>query len=174
LGFFFKFKARSLAINRAKALRVVNTDREANLLININDLIKKNNLAVKEISQLKTLQLELDQLYIDIVKGAFVRSRARWIEEGEKNTSFFFSLEKRNFKRKNISALQMNNSVSKHPDEIETFVTNFYRNLYSSDFQANQSESYLHQIKNYIPQISDDFKLLCEAPVSLIEIRALT
>lgn len=112
--------------------------------------------------------MELDHIYLEIVKGAFVRSRARWIEEGEKNTSF--SLEKRNFKRKSISALQINNSVSKHPKEIEKFVTNFYRNLYSPDLQANQSESYLQQIKNVIPQISDEFKLSCEAPVSLNKI----
>lgn len=168
---YFKFKARTLAINRSKALRVVNASKEANLLNNINALIRKENLSVQEITQLKSCQLELDQLYIEIVKGAFVRSRAKWIEQGEKNTSFFFSLEKRNFKRKSISALQINNSLSKNQEDIGNFISNFYRNLYSLDSHASQNGSYLQQIENYIPQISNEFKVLCEAPISLNEIR---
>lgn len=59
---YFKFKARILAINRSKALRVVNASKEANLLNNINALIRKENLSVQEITQLKSCQLELDQL----------------------------------------------------------------------------------------------------------------
>ena len=44
--------------------------------------------------KLITLQLQQDQIYKDIVRGAFVRSRRKWMEEGEKNTKYF--LEKRN------------------------------------------------------------------------------
>lgn len=46
---YFKYKARLLAINRSKALKVVNADREADMLIKINTLIKKENLSVIEI-----------------------------------------------------------------------------------------------------------------------------
>jgi hypothetical protein len=33
--------------------------------------------------------LQLEHLYTDLAKGAFVRPRAKWIEEREKNTSYF-------------------------------------------------------------------------------------
>ncbi len=45
--------------------------------------------------ELAQIQSQLDLIYLDLAKGAFIRSRAKWLEEGEKNTSNFFALEKR-------------------------------------------------------------------------------
>jgi len=56
-------------------------------------------------SEIQVIKLKLDDLYISKASGAFVRSRARWIEKGERNTAYFFALEKRNFKRNSLSAL---------------------------------------------------------------------
>ena len=42
-------------------------------------------------------------------KGAIIRSRARWVEDGEKNTSYFFNLEKRQYSKKCISKLRNDN-----------------------------------------------------------------
>mgnify|MGYP003692220511 CR=1 FL=1 len=40
------------------------------------------------------LQNELESLRKEYIKGIFVRTRAKWIEEGEKPTKYFLSLEK--------------------------------------------------------------------------------
>jgi hypothetical protein len=50
----------------------------------------------------------LSKLYSDKVKGAQIRSRIKWVEEGEKNTKFFLGLEKARQTRKNITALKDN------------------------------------------------------------------
>lgn len=41
------------------------------------------------------LKEEIDQLYISMTKGAFIRFRAKWLEEAEMNTSYYFALEKK-------------------------------------------------------------------------------
>ena len=50
----------------------------------------------------------MSKLYSDKVKGAQIRSRIKWVEEGEKNTKFFLGLEKARQTRKNITALKDN------------------------------------------------------------------
>ena len=39
---------------------------------------------------------ELEKVYNHIAEGIILRSRAQWYEEGEKSTSYFLRLEKRN------------------------------------------------------------------------------
>lgn len=69
--------------------------------------MNKNSLSDTEKVNLMQLQKELDDLYINAAKGAYIRSRARWLENGEKNTSYFFALEKRNRKRNSMLALRI-------------------------------------------------------------------
>lgn len=57
--------------------------------------------------KLTSLKEEIDQLYINMTKGAFLRPRAKWLEESEKNSSNFFAMEKRNYKRNNITSLKI-------------------------------------------------------------------
>ena len=40
-------------------------------------------------------------------KGAILRSKSRWYNEGEKNTKYFLNLEKRHFKQGTIDRLQI-------------------------------------------------------------------
>ena len=47
----------------------------------------------------------MKQMYDKKVEGIIVRSRARWYEHGEKNSKYFFNLEKRNHIRKDIRKL---------------------------------------------------------------------
>lgn len=44
--------------------------------------------------KLNMLQLQLDFIYEEKVRGAFVRSRRKWLEEGEEQKKYFLSLEK--------------------------------------------------------------------------------
>ena len=48
----------------------------------------------------KDKEQELDSIYYNISKGAQIKSKAKWITEGERNTSFFLGLEKKH-KRNN-------------------------------------------------------------------------
>lgn len=51
-------------------------------------------------TKLLILQANLDNLFVQRAQGAYVRSRAKWIAQGEKNTSYFFGLKTRRQEKK--------------------------------------------------------------------------
>ncbi len=67
------------------------------------------------------LCLQLDHIYEERARGAFVRSRRKWLEEGEKNTKYFFNLEKRNAEMSSLVKLNIKGQISEEPDEIKHY-----------------------------------------------------
>ena len=66
-------------------------------------------------------------------KGIVLRSRATWVEEGEKPTKYFYTLEKRNFVNKTIS--KMRNETGDVITEQKNILDNiyqFYKSVYKS------------------------------------------
>ena len=63
------------------------------------------NPSEENIQELQKTRIKLEKIYKDKCRGFFVRSREKWIEEGEKSTKYFFKLEKLNAKRKEISGI---------------------------------------------------------------------
>ena len=49
---------------------------------------------------------QLAQLDVEVARGAQVRARARWIEEGESSSSYFFRLEKKRGVDRHIAAVR--------------------------------------------------------------------
>ena len=96
-------------------------------------------------------------------EGAKIRSRARWVEEGEKSTKYFFNLEKKNVSNNTIKQLKKSNGeyVSTNNEILEEQY-NFYNKLYESD---NISED---NIKQYLNKIND-LKTLDEQEANLLE-----
>ena len=69
--------------------------------------------------------------------GVMLRSRARWVEHGEKSTKYFLNLEKRNHNNKVITKLKTNNGDEiVHPVDILKVEQNVYENLYSTEVTA--------------------------------------
>ena len=58
--------------------------------------------------KINVIENELSKIYSDKAKGAQIRSRIKWVEEGEKNKKFFLGLEKARQTRKNITAFKDN------------------------------------------------------------------
>ena len=72
-----------------------------------------------------------------------LRSRARWIEEGERITKYFCSLENRNFISKFITSIEKKpGSIITDKNELINETKNIYLNLYS--FKENISDIDLH------------------------------
>lgn len=87
------------------------------------------------------------------------------LENSNKNTSYFFALEKQNSKNNNISTLNINNNISTNPKEIAEYVGSFCEELYKSKFEPERCKEFLNNVKEYIPTISKQFKDNREKPL---------
>ena len=57
-----------------------------------------------------SLKKELENIIEYRTKGAIIRSKSQWYNEGEKNSSYFLNLEKRHYKQGSISQLKINDT----------------------------------------------------------------
>lgn len=86
------------------------------IIVDFNRLSNTLDLNDDEKADLAKCQCELDDMYNNKAQGAFILSKTKWIEKGEKNTSYFFNLEKRRQTRNSISSIYVNNTMS---DDLE-------------------------------------------------------
>lgn len=90
--------------------------------------------------KLLMLQPKLNEMYIKKAKGAYIRSKAKWIEEGERSTAYFCRLEKRHEERNSIKDLIISGNECTNPSLIANEIYLFYRNLYSSDYSSENCD----------------------------------
>ena len=75
----------------------------------------------------------LSSLDSTAAKGAQVRSRVKWVEEGEVSSAFFFRLEKKRSADRWISALRNpNGSIVSSPSDLCASLSGFYSSLFSA------------------------------------------
>ena len=79
---------------------------------------------------------KLEILQVNKTRGAQVRARVKWIEEGEKNTKYFLNLEKARNKKKVISRLRLESGqVVTDQKEILQEQVKYYKQLYNQKTQ---------------------------------------
>jgi len=156
---------RKVGANLSKKRRVL----EDSLIMKLSQTRNFNCLSLKEKSELAALQTKLDDLYLSKARGAYIRSRKRWLEEGELNSAYFFKLEKRNFTLSTIEKLCVDGKVVKDPKDIANFSANFYKNLYSSKCTEETSTLFLDSVNN-VKAISESDRLCCDRAVTHEEV----
>ena len=82
----------------------------------IDQCIKQFSTEHEKELERKKLKLELDQLYDQKSKGYQIRSRAKWVESGERSTKYFLNLEKSRQSSNCIYSLKDNNNLSYNLD----------------------------------------------------------
>lgn len=102
---FLKYKLREFSITYGKNLKKKRLAKEIQLINKINMCCCKSVLSDEDKKKLIHLHSSLDELYVRKAKGAYVRSRAKWMELGEKNSSYFCNLEKRRQVRNAVDSL---------------------------------------------------------------------
>lgn len=70
-----KFDIRLLTISMGKEIACAERERENDIIKGIMDHIKKTELTNQELLELSSLQIQLDCIYEEKARGAFVRSR---------------------------------------------------------------------------------------------------
>ena len=91
-----------MAIKRGKELAKEKSCEQDRILKIIIYIYEKDNMSQTDINKLTKLQSELENVYQYLVRGAFIRSRRRWMKHGERNTKYFHCLAKTNATLNNI------------------------------------------------------------------------
>ena len=109
------------------------------------EVIAQLSLKANEYEENLPLQQEEDDLYVSTkneledqlmmrTQGVMFRSKAKWYEEGERNTKYFYALEKARYNAKTCHKLVTDKGEEiTDPKLILEEQRNFYRELYSED-----------------------------------------
>ena len=65
-------------------------------------LEKELNISNENYPRYQSLKQDIEDIKRIKTEGIMLRSKAKWIEYGEKNSKYFFNLEKRNYNMKYI------------------------------------------------------------------------
>ena len=96
-----------------------------------------------------------------------MRSRARWHEHGEKVTSIFLNLEKRNHASKHIRKLSLCGVITTDHKLILNSASDYYKKLYSSKSNLSQRDSFDSFVKKLnILKLNEEQRASCEGLIS--------
>ena len=111
-----------------------------------------NKPSKKTLEEIDRLKNKLDDWYTNKCKGAFIRSRDKWLEFGEKSSKYFLQLEKRNGKKKEINSVKIGSKFVEQGEKILHEIHSFYKHLY-----AEGNSSSLHDLDTYFKDLNLKF-----------------
>ena len=167
-----KCAVRAASIQYCKTRARKKREREKYLTKKLQELEQQlYDLNPDIVQEYDNIKKEFENLYDEKAKGAMLRSRARWIAQGEKNTKYFFGLEKRNFTMQTITQLDVGKKdLIENPKEIQGEIFKYYKSLYTSkvaDVDAPEYDKFF-DLKNF-PRLSVQDAKTLQKPINLIE-----
>lgn len=98
----------------------------------LQELDSKPENSEDDIEEIKSLKRELGEIEIGKARGALIRSKVRWLAEGEKPTKYFLGLEKKIGQGKVIRQLYDGDVLVEGTRRVLEVEKDFYEKLYSS------------------------------------------
>ena len=92
-------------------------------------------------------KIELEEKLFERTRGIMFRSKVKWYEEGERNTKYFFSLEKARYNAKTCFKIIEDDKEITHPEQILEAQKKFYGELYGPDPQVKFNMENIYGIK---------------------------
>ena len=158
-------KIREKSISYSCHKKKVDTDSERKLQEQIDCI--SENLCEDNLDQLEHLKIQLNELRDKKVQGMIIRSRIKWIQNGEKPSKYFCNLENRNFVDKTMSFLEKTNgTVVSDQKDILLMVEHFYKQLYS---KRGVEDVNIDELISNANKLTDEEKNLLEGPISYTE-----
>ena len=134
-----------------------------NLTELVNDYESRLPLPQKEDEEWQKAKSELESATLDRTKSIMFRSKVKWYEEGEKNTKYFFSLEKARYNAKTCyKMLDEQLEEVTDPQQILKLQKVFYQELYQKDDHVSFTLQNTHRIL-----VPEDIKEQQEHQISL-------
>ena len=160
----------SIARNKKKRCNIIELEMKINqldsMMANINARTEHYSILNAKRQEYK---VDLDLCNLESAKGAQVRARAEYIENGEKSTKYFLNLEKKRQSENCIQSMKNDNKRCENDEEILQGANNFFKKLYTSTNVPSQ------QIDNFLNDIHIDNVLTneeqeeCEGLITVAE-----
>ena len=171
-----KMEIRSTTISFSKGKAQAIRKHEVEIKQQLDELDKiicnSQNLATIDgiLKQYDDLKKELQLQYENKAKAAIFRSKCLWVEEGEKATKYFFNLEKRNYNRKTINEIKLeNDETTTDQTKILSMIQRYYSNLYNSQTTDAQDSFEIFTEGVEIPKLDDAERDALEGPLTYEE-----
>ena len=168
-----KYRIRQVTIKYSKAKAKA---RRQNLKV-IEDSLKQceEDCSVfpspENMEKMENIRNEYELFYEHLSRGAIVRSRATWFEQGEKSNKYFLNLETYQKSKSCIrKVFTKDGFLSSDPKRIMKEVEVFYSSLYKTDnskIPNDVSNTFL--LSQAIPKLSNEEAMACEGRLTLAE-----
>ena len=124
------------------------------------------------VDHMQLLKTELTQIREGKIRGAQVRSRAKWAAEGERPTSYFCGLETRNFTEKFIPCLRTGNGLVSDQKDILRETATHFRGLFSAGEKdiTNTMAEFLEEAIGDVTQLSESESHTLEREITYEEV----
>ena len=131
------------------------------------------NLSSRQaIAWIEKINVKMDKIKSEIekiervkIQGQIIRTKARWTELAEKNSKYFYGLEKSKGKAKCMSALEIDGKIEKDPDVILKQQELFYKKLYTADESV-----FFRATNNTTQKLNDTHKILLDSDLNVDEL----
>ena len=169
-----RVKEETINYSRDRALKRKNKSIQFSVELDALDtLLSKEPNREDLIKKKQSLLLDIELLEQDRIKSAHIRSKEKWIQEGEKNSRFFLNLEKAKANSKLIPSLELeNNQTITDQNEILKAQTEYYEKLYKSNEIESDHEETLDLFLDGcdVPRLDQNQSNSCEGRVTLEEL----
>jgi hypothetical protein len=160
---------RGKTISYASFIKKKFNERESLLEKEIKELEQNNYPTCSE--ELSEKHKEIEKIRKHKFKGQCLRSRLKWIEDGEKPSKYFLSMESRNYVNKQIPRIVKDDcSIITSQYEILNETKLFYENLYKKrNIIETENLSKRLNLCNF-PKLNDEESNSLEGPVTNSEV----
>jgi len=129
-----KIRLRELSIKFSKQVARESRQARQDLASELLELKRQQDSGLNpSLQRIREVEEALRTLEIETARGALIRSRAKWVEEGETSSSYFLRMEKSNGLRRHITAIRdLSDQTRTTTPEILDAWREFYQNLFTA------------------------------------------
>lgn len=165
-----KLNLRGKTISYSSYKKKINIEKEFKLENKLKNLYE--NEAISSRDEIEKVEHELKTLREDKIRGLIMRSKAKWLIEGDKSSKYFCNLEKRQYLEKTIPKLILDNGTElDSQSDIINAQRDFYRTLYTSQNLQSNDKNHIFFDKNnaFLNQLDETQSVALEGELSDLE-----
>lgn len=171
-----KIKIKEFSLNYSKEKSLLLRNRLAGLRVELNDAdvaLAKTPDCRDSLARRERVKMELELYQQHEARAAQVRSRVRWIQEGEKNTKYFLGLEKVRAKEKVMESVKdVTGDIVTGQENVSKVQTEYFKSLYKKkvarDNMSQNIQTFLTNTRT--PTLTDVQKKYCDQTLSVQEV----